>query len=61
MFWIPFQVTDDLLLKEGESLGLASCICVHPLRTWAEECVARAKIKEHVRKHKTIVENDQDN
>lgn len=54
-------MTDDLLLKEGESLGLASCICVHPLRTWAEECVARAKIKEHVRKHKMIVENDQDN
>lgn len=48
--WIPFQVTEILLLKEGESVGLASWIGFHTLGTQAEECITRENIKEHVRR-----------
>lgn len=40
-----FQVTDTLLLKEGETVGLASWISFHQLRIQAEECITRANMK----------------
>lgn len=47
-------MTDTLVMEEGESVSLASWIVFHSLRTWAEECIARANIKKSVRRENVI-------
>lgn len=56
--WVPFQVTETLLLEEGESVGLASWTGFHPLRTQAKECIYLGKYKRacEKRKYKIMLE-----